>query len=119
MTNLDTGGRGLDRRPYRVDRRTTVGLTLQRTPGAYFSWGNIWNADFRDATLQGRQLKNAILRGTDFSGADLRNAVLDSTSFIRTSPTFPMPIYAARPSTAALWTNGTTCAAESIDACRV
>ena len=35
------------------------------------------------------------------------------------SPTFPMPIYAARPSTAALWTNGTTCAAESIDTCRV
>ena len=75
MTNLDTGGRGLDRIPYRVDRRTTVGLTLQRTPGAYFSWGNFWNADFRDATLQGRQLKNAILRGTDFSGADLRNRI--------------------------------------------
>ena len=119
MTNLDTGGRALDRIPYRVDRRTTLGLTLQRTPGAYFSGGYLWNADSRDATQQGEQLKNAILGGTDFSGDDLRNAVLDSASFPRTSPTFPMPIYAARPSMLALWTNDTTCATGSIDACRV
>ena len=85
MPNLATGGRGLARIPYRVDRRTTVGLALQRTPGAYFSGGNFWNADFRASTLRGGLLKNATLRGTDFSGADLRNAVLDSASFIRTS----------------------------------
>ena len=97
MTNLDTGGRGLDRRPYRVDRRTTVGLALQRTPGAYFSGGNFWNADFRGATLRDGLLKNRYYEAL----------------------TFPMPIYTARPSTAALWTNGTTCATGSIDACRV
>ena len=77
MTNLDTGGRGLDRIPYRVDRRTTLGLALQRTPGAYFSGGNFWNADFRAATLRGGLLKNAILRGTDFSDADLRGTCFD------------------------------------------
>jgi len=77
MTDLDpdTGGRGLDRIPYRGDRRTAVGLALQRTPGAYFFGGNFWNTDSRDATLRGRLLKNAILRGTDFSDADLRGTM--------------------------------------------
>jgi len=83
--------RGLDRIPYRVDRRTAVGLALQRTPGSNYSGGNFWNTDFRDATLRGRLLKNAILRGTDFSDADLRGTRFDG---------------------------GTTCAAGSIDACR-
>jgi len=77
MTDLDpdTGGRGLNRIPYRGDRRTAVGLALQRTPGAYFFGGNFWNTDSRDATLRGRLLKNAILRGTDFSDADLRGTM--------------------------------------------
>jgi uncharacterized protein YjbI with pentapeptide repeats len=68
-----------------------VGLALQRTPGSNYSGGNFWNTDFRDATLRGGLLKNAILRGTDFSDADLRGTRFDG---------------------------GTTCAAGSIDACR-
>lgn len=76
MTDLDADGQSLDRIPYRVDRRAAVGLALQRIPGAYFSGGgDFWNTDFRDATLRGGLLKNAVLRGTDFSDADLRRRV--------------------------------------------
>ena len=56
MTDLDpdTGGRGLDRIPYRGDRRTAVGLALQRIPGAYFSGVGFLEYGFsrRDAARQ-------------------------------------------------------------------
>ena len=77
MTNLDTGGRGLDWIPYRVDRRTTVGLTLQRTPGAYFSGGKFLECGFSRRDAARRAIEKSILRGTDFSDADLQGTPFD------------------------------------------